>query len=158
MDEEYRSYRAEQAHAYLERIRRAGDDCAGIRQLVDDAKQRATGLRGTDYSAVRVSASPNADAIPDAVARVQELVAGYVRALVAYEDMRAEASAAMLRMDDATCAKVLRLRYLCGWRWERICTETSYSWDGMMSLRRRALSDFYDVMPVAWRDPMEPAV
>lgn len=55
-------------------------------------------------------------------------------------------------------AKALRLRYFCDWKWEHICMEMSYSWDGMMSLRRRALANYWEVMPACERDPMEPAL
>lgn len=158
MDEEYRAYRAEQAHAYLERVRRAGESCAGLREMVDDARERASGLRGVDYSAVRVSTSPTADAVPDAVAHIQELVGAYASDLAAYEGMRHEANMALLSMDDATLAKALRLRYLCGWNWERVCVDMRYSWDGMMKLRRRALAEFWEVMPRDARDPVPPAV
>ena len=158
MDEEFRQYRAEQAHAYLERIRRMGEDCAGLQQLVDDARERADGVRGIDYSAVRVQVSPTDDAMLAAVDAIKASIADYVTALAAYEDMRHEASRALMRMEDGVEAKALRLRYLCDWKWERICTDMNYSWDGMMTLRKRALSRFWEVMPASGRDPMEPAI
>ena len=33
MDEELQRYRADQAHAYLERVRDLGEDCAGLKLL-----------------------------------------------------------------------------------------------------------------------------
>ena len=156
--EEAGRWKAEQAHGYLEEIRRAGESCAGISELVDDARSRASGLSGVDYAAPRTSSARGPDAIPDAVARIQEMAAAYVAELCAYEEARHEANASMLTMGDASSAKVLRLRYLCGWSWERICSETGYSWDGMMSLRRRALAEFWDVMPRGARDPVPPAI
>lgn len=152
MDEEYLQYRIDQAHAYLERIRKMGEDCAGLQKLVDDARERADGLRGIDYSAARVQVSPSDDAMPNAVDAVKSRIADYVTALAAYEDERHTANKALMRMEDSVEAKALRLRYLCGWKWERVCMETNYSWDGMMSLRRRALSDFWEVMPLNERD------
>lgn len=158
MDEEYQRWCEEQAHAYLERIRRMGEDCAGLRAQIDDAYSRAAGVSGIDYAAVRVSASPTADAIPDAVARLTEQVRDYVADLAAYEDERHTAHMSIMAMADQTEARVLRYRYLLGWKWERICTEMDYSWDGMMKLRRRALADYYAVMPYREREPLEPAI
>lgn len=157
MDEEYERYRVEQAHAYLERIRKSGHDCAGLRQQVDDARERAAGLKGIDYAAIKVASSVD-DAMGDAVARIFDSISEYVSALAQYEDERHEATMAMDRMDDATESKVLRLRYLCGWEWERVCVDMHYSWQGMMSLRRRALCSFYDYMPFPEREPLHPAV
>lgn len=158
MDEEYRQYRIDQAHAYLERIRRMGEDCAGLQQLVDDARERADGVKGIDYSAVRVSTSPTDEGMLIAVDAIKERIRDYVTALAEYEDMRHEASRSLMRMEDSVEAKALRLRYLCGYEWEAVCVDMHYSWQGMMSLRRRALTSFWEVMPPGERDPMEPAI
>ena len=158
MDDEMIRYRADQAHAYLERIRQAGEDCAGLQAQIEDAYSRASGVRGIDYSEVRVKVSPTADAIPDAVGRIVDKVREYAADLAAYEDDRHAAHRALSLMDNQADAKALRLRYLLNWKWERICGEMDYSWDGMMTLRKRALASYYEVMPPAGRDPMHPAV
>lgn len=147
MDDELRRYRIDEAHAALERIRRMGEDCAGLQALVDDARDRATLLKGIDYSAVKVATSPTDDQMVDAITALNDRIAGYVTALRDYEDERYHASRAMDRMEDFTEAKALRLRYLLGLRWESVCDRMNYSWDGMMALRRRALLHYYDVMP-----------
>lgn len=156
MDEEYERMRIDMAHAYLERIRKMGEDCAGLRDQIDDAYYRAEGVGGMDYSAVRVSTSPNADALVDAVASIQEQIRGYVTDLAEYEDERHAAHMALMEMDDATEAKALRLRYLCCNDWEGVCVKMHYSYDGMMKLRRRALYSFSFVMP--GRLPMQNAI
>lgn len=158
MDEEYERYRAEQAHAYLERIRKMGEDCSALQAQIDDAYSRAEGVTGIDYSAVRVSTSLSADAIPDAIAGLVERIRDYVADLSAYESERHEASQAMMRMGNQTEARALSYRYLLGWKWEHICGEMGYSWDGMMQIRRRALSDYWEVMPVNERDRVERAI
>ena len=158
MDEEYERWRADQAHAYLERIRLMGDDCAGLQAQIEDAYARAEGMRGIDYAAIRVNVSPGADAIPNAVAELEGRIREYVGQLRDYEEQRHEASQAMMAMRDQNEARVLRLRYLLGRKWERICAETDYSWDGMMKLRRRALADYWDVMPREHRSQMPRAL
>lgn len=158
LDEELTRYRADQAHAYLERIRRMGEDCAGLRQMVDDARDRASGLKGIDYSAVRVSSSSDGDQMVNAVEFIRAAICDYVETLRAYEGERHRAADALDDMDDATEAKALRLRYLLGWEWEAVCVDMHYSWQGMMSLRRRALASYWEVMPHEWRDPMQSAI
>lgn len=158
MDEEYQRYRVEQAHAYLERIRQSGDDCAGLQQLVDDARDRASRLTGMDYAKPVVSTSPSADAMPESMDTILALIREYTASLAAYESMRNEAREALWQMDNQTDAKVLMLRYLLCRSWESICVETNYTYDGMMKLRRRALADFYEVMPRGERDPFHPAL
>ena len=144
---EWDDWRVEQAHAYLERVRRMGADCAGLRRLVEDARANLGAVRGLDYSRGGGSQTAGDDAIVNEIAAVQESVASYVAKLAEYEDERHRAAMAVDRMPDPTEARVIRLRYLLGWKWERICTDTDYSWQGMMKLRRRALLGFYEVMP-----------
>ena len=154
MDEELQRYRADQAHAYLERIRRLGEGCAGMQALVDDARDRASGVRGIDYSRDRVQTSPTDDAMVNAVDEIRSRIRDYVAVLAEYEAERKRANDALTGMEDYTEAKALRLRYLLGRDWEQVCVEMHYSYDGMMKLRRRALASYWEVMPACERDPM----
>lgn len=156
--DEYANYKIDQAHAYLERIRKMGEDCAALQAEVDDARDRAGGLKGIDYAKDRVKSSPTDDAMVDAIERIHVAIRDYVVKLSELLDVRKAASDALNLMDDYTEAKALRLRYICNWKWERICTEMNYTWDGMMTLRRRALNSYWDVMPLQERDPMQPAI
>lgn len=158
MDEELERYRAEQAHAYLEQIRRMGRTCAALQDLVDDARARAEGVTGIDYAAVRVTKSLDPDRMADLVEQIREGISDYIAALAEYEGERMRANAAIMSMPDYTSARILRLRYLCGWQWEKICVDMAYSYDWMMKLRRRALAEFYEYMPHDRRDALVPAV
>lgn len=145
---EWDDWRVEQAHAYLERVRRMGADCAGLRRLVEDARANLGAVRGLDYSrGGGVSQTAGDDAIVNEIAAVQESVQAYVTRLAEYEDERHRAAMTVDRMPDPTEARVIRLRYLLGWKWENICVEVGYSYNGIMKLRRRALMSFYEVMP-----------
>ena len=156
--EEYANYKIDQAHAYLERIRKMGEDCAALQAEVDDARDRAGGLKGIDYAKDMVKSSPTDDAMVNAIDRIHAAIRDYVVKLSELLDERKAASDALNLMDDYAEAKALRLRYICNWKWERICTEMNYTWDGMMTLRRRALNSYWDVMPLQERDPMQPAI
>lgn len=145
---EWDDWRVEQAHAYLERVRRMGADCAGLRRLVEDARANLGAVRGLDYSrGGGGTQTAGDDAIVNEIAAVQESVQAYVTRLAEYEDERHRAAMTVDRMPDPTEARVIRLRYLLGWKWENICVEVSYSYNGIMKLRRRALMSFYEVMP-----------
>ena len=158
MDDEYRTYRIEQAHAYLERIRKMGDNCASLQQEVEDARTRAEGVTGIDYSKDMVQVTANDDAMVNAIERIHAVMRAYTVKLSEMLDERKRASDSLNLMDDYTEARALRLRYICNWKWERVCTEMNYSWDGMMSLRRRALCSYWDVMPVSERDQIPKAI
>ena len=145
---EWDDWRVEQAYAYLERVRRMGADCAGLRRLVEDARANLGAVRGLDYSrGGGGSQTAGDDAIVNEIAAVQESVASYVTRLAEYEDERHRAAMTVDRMPDPTEARVIRLRYLLGWKWDDVCEALGYSQEGVMKLNRAALCSFFDVMP-----------
>ena len=158
MDEELQRYRSEQAHAYLERIRKLGEDCAALQDEVEDARDRASGLTGIDYTRDQVDSSPTDEAMVNAVSSIKRAIGDYAMKLAEYIDERKRASDAMMLMDDYTEARALRLRYLLNHDWEQVCVEMHYTYDGMMKLRRRALCSYWEKMPFSERDPMPPAL
>lgn len=157
MDEEYRKYRIRRAHAYLERIRLMGEDCAGLKEQVDDAYSRAAGVKGIDYTAIRVLTSPNDDAMVEALESIKGHIRDYAVKLAEYEGERCEASAALNDLADQSEAKALRMRYLLDMEWDDMCSKLGFSTArGVQKMVDRALFSFSFVMP--GRDPIHPAM
>ena len=154
---EWDDWRVEQAHAYLERVRRMGADCAGLRRLVEDARANLGAVRGLDYSRGGGTQTAGDDAIVNEIAAVQESVQTYVTKLAEYEDERHRAAMTVDRMPDPTEARVIRLRYLLGLGWGKVCDKMGYAEPTVMKLRRRALISFYEAMPDEMRQ-IAPAV
>lgn len=158
MDEEMQRYRVEQAHSYLERIRKLGEDCAALQAEADDARDRASGLTGIDYSRDMVSATPTDDAMADAVESIRAAVARYAAKAAEYTDGRSRAFASLQRMPNRAGAEALARRYLLGREWRRVEEKMGYEHEAMMKLKSRALSEFYDYMPASERDPLPCAI
>lgn len=157
MDEEYERYRREQASGYLSEVRDAKRHIDAMSAEVDELREMAGGLKGIDYSRDIVSASPSADAVPDAVARIIEVVeqrAGYIREYALMVEQCARALDGLGGVE----ADILRYRYVCDWRWEQIAARTHYSEQWLYELHNRALCSFYDYMPASGRDPIQRAV
>ena len=129
-----------------------------MREAADVQYEMADGLRGMDYSRIQVTTSSTPDAIPNAVIAHDD--AGDTLAEIAdsAREHVKQAACALNTMDDKNEAAALTLYYIACHKWEVVCVELSYSWDGMMTLRRRALLHAYDVMPHSERDPMQPAI
>ena len=157
MDEEYERYRREQASGYLSEVRDAKRHIDAMNAEVDELREMAGGLRGIDYSKDLVKSSPSADAMPDAVARILEIIeqrAGYIRD---YAEMVEQCVQALDRLGGVE-ADILRYRYVCDWRWEQIAARTHYSEQWLYELHNRALCSFYDCMPASGRDPIQRAI
>lgn len=146
MTTEYDEWKAEQAAAWLRHIRELKHDIA---RLEDDIEvQRSLALpRGIDYSVPRVAASPSADAIPNAVARLEESIAQYTTELVGYLDEKEQARDCISRLGDARHRAVLGLYYVNGHSWATVGDKVGCSEARCREIRMEALPMVYEVMP-----------
>lgn len=150
MADEYAEWKAEQAARWLRHIRDLKHD---ISRLEDDIEvQRSLALpSGIDYSRPKVSTSPSADAIPNAIIRLEESIAEYMTELVGYLDEKREARDCIAKLSDARYRAVLGLYYINGHSWDGVGDKLGYDRDWCMELRRQSLPLVYDVMPMEWR-------
>lgn len=136
------------ATQYLNHIKELGRK---IKQLDEEiAHHRAlVELSGVDYSE-GVSGSSGKDQLESGVIKLQELIEESVNKRAEYVEQQIIANHVLskLRPDHA---RALRAYYLKDKVWKEVCADMSYSWQGMMSLRRRAIIETYDYMPEEWR-------
>lgn len=155
-ESEIERYKYDQARAYLEHVRALSCRTKALRAEVEAQRELADGVRAMRYGAGAVPTRP--DRTADAVARLQELVEGYCAELAEYVEEQDRAHVCVRLMERPEHVQAITGRYLLGRSWERVCVDMGYTWDGMMKLRRRAVTEFYDVMPTEWRDPRHPAL
>lgn len=158
MSDEYDRYKRAQAARWLEHVRKLGARCRALQAEIESQRELASGLRGMDYSAPAVSSSPSADAVPNAVVKLQSMISDYCTELSGYIDEQRRAHVTIGMMDNAEQAEALKRHYLMGQRWEECCVAMGYSWDGMKTLRYRGLLSVYPLMPLEWRDPAHQAM
>lgn len=147
---EFDEWKAEQAAKWLRHIRELKHDIA---RLEDDIEvQRSLALpSGIDYSRPNVATSPSRDAIPDAVARLEESIALYTTELVGYLDEKQQARECISRLGDARYRAVLSLYYVNGHSWTTVSDKVGYVVDYCMAIRNEALPYVYEVMPREYR-------
>lgn len=155
---EFDEWKAEQARAYLQRIRRAGIECERLQAKIADEYAKAEGISGIDYSSDRIAKSANPDAIPNAVARIADLIREYTADLAGYEDERHQAYETLMSMPKRNEGAALTFHYVLGYDWPTVCEKMEYTKDGMDSLAKRALAHYWDYMPRIERDTLPPAV
>ena len=150
MADEYAEWKAEQAARWLRHIRDLKHD---ISRLEDDIEvQRSLALpSGIDYTRPVVSSSPSADAIPNAVARLEEAIAEYTTELVGYLEEKEQARGCINMLDDARHRAVLSLYYVNGHSWATVADKVGYAVEYCMAIRSDALPRVYEVMPREWR-------
>lgn len=157
MDDELERYHREQASAYMKRIRDARRHIAALNAEIEEHRAMASGLQGIDYSRVLVKTSPSADAIPDAVARLLDVIGERVELVREYTMMLEECGRALTELD-GTYADILRYRYVCDYSWEQIACKVNFTEAYCYELHGQALVAFYDHMPAHERDPVQRAI
>lgn len=155
---EWERYRIAQAESWLSSCKRLVDYERSMRELADSQREMADGISGIDYTKAIGKTSPKTDTIPETVARCMEVASDFEALIADISEKRSEAARALATMPSKLEATVLTRHYLLGQTWESICVEISYSWRGVMNLRRRALLAAYDVMPHRERDPRHQAL
>lgn len=150
MTVEFDDWKAEQAGAWLRHIRDLKRDI--VRLEGDIETQRSLVMPGgIDYTVPKVSTSPSKDAIPDAVARLEQAIAGYCTELVGYLDEMERARDCINGLEDVHHRAVLSLYYLNGFTWVAVAERLEYSPAHCKKLRNEALPLVYEVMPKEWR-------
>lgn len=156
-ESEFDRYKYDQARAYLEHVRALSCRTQALRAEVEAQRELADGVRAMRFCEGGAGGAGD-DKMVEAVARLHELIADYAAELSEYVSEQRAAHERVRLMERPEHAQAITGYYLLGRPWERVCADMGYTWDGMMSLRRRAVTAFYDVMPLEWRDPRHPAV
>lgn len=157
MTEEYDSYRRAQARAWLEHVRRLGAEAERLQGLVESERAMLDGVRGIDYTVEHVSGTRGAPDTADLMDALSDRIRDYTAAIAAYTDERQRAARILEGVVDAASRRILTEHYLLGKTWSEVAELTDYSESGLMKLRRRALLQAFEVVPMEWRDPFHPA-
>lgn len=147
---EWELYTAECSRNWLEHMRDLKHDIAKLQDEVDVARSLAL-PQGVDYSRSKVTTSPTADQIPNAVIRLHGLVADYIVELDAYIDELMDARQRVNMLEDSRHRAVLTLYYLNGHSWQTVAEKMHYAEGWCFEIRNEALPLMYEYLPRQWK-------
>lgn len=156
MTEEFEQMKADEARAYLRHVRDLGMRVRGLQASIDDARSRLLPA-GVSYDGAG-GGGCYADAMPDGVAKVQELVADYATELAALVDEQRAARECIAKVSDMRRRETLEGFYLRGESFEMIAVKLDYSYESVRLFHRLGLAEVWAYMPAEWRTPMAPAL
>lgn len=150
MTDESQRWRADRARDYLEHVR-------GLSRSLESRQQEIEALRskmlpqGIVYGGMPGSPNAYGDAIPDGIARLQELIASYCEELAACiaEVERAHRIVESLPTNEQR--DILRMKYLLGYSWECVAVNVGYSRRTTIRRANRALCELFGMLPREWR-------
>lgn len=141
------------AKAYLDYVRSLSARISTLHESIEN--QRSLLLpKGINYKEL-VSQSSSVDALETGIIKLQELIKDLCTEMREYVEQQEIARDVLGLLSRSEYTIALTKYYLQGKSWEQVCVDTSYSYRGMMKLKRAALAEVYDLMPEQWRrDPI----
>lgn len=137
------------AKAYLDYVRSLSQRIQSLQENIERQKtlMLPSGINYTES----VSQSTSGDNLENGVIKLHELIAEYCTELSEYVEQQHIAHDVFNALSKPEYNSALTHYYLLGKSWEQVCVEMGYTWQGMMSLRKKAIQEVYDYMPEEWR-------
>lgn len=158
MDAEWGALRRERARTYLEEIRVLKVRADGMASVVQSLRESAEGVKGMDYSKVMVSSSAYGDALPDAIASIEDAIQRHVSMLSEWTEKVLEAETILSSMESQELASVLERHYIMRHTVEMIAVELNYTTRAVDYKIAEGLTELYDLLPMEYRLPSYSAI
>jgi len=146
------SIRRDKALAWLKHVRGLGARVKSLQREIDFQREVMDGVKSVGMGDNVSKGSVYSDAIPDSIARLEDLIKDYCKELVVYVDAQKEAHDAIRRLPQKDQASVVTKRFLIGEENREIAFSLGYTMGEVVALERAGLESVYDFMPQYWRD------
>lgn len=155
MTELFDEYKSDQARKWLEHVKELGARIKLQKALVDAERELLDGIKGVNYDAMPTAG--NATDLADQIEKLQHSISDYSANLAEYIEARRDAVERLRRLERPEESTCLILRYVIGLQWIEVANEMSYTRDGVLKIRNRALVNAWEVMPPEHKDPIPKA-
>lgn len=83
---------------------------------------------------------PEHDRLGELLGEIEELIEQYNKKQLRLTKQQLEIEKCIDKLDNSKERNIMRLRYLEGHKWEKVCVETNYSWENVHRIHRKILS------------------
>lgn len=130
----------------LRAVREAYKERQQLKEKIVEFENMRVSPRGAVYGE-RVQTSPKGDVQPDNIARLDELLEKYNAALAECVELIYDFEKALECLNSRE-RRIMRLYYIDGLTWEKICVEENISWTNHHRIKNRA----YEKMGIAQKN------
>lgn len=130
----------EEKKKYLNRYRESGRKIINWQEELQALREVEQSAKIQQLSDMPKGSSRQQD-ISETLVEMEKLQDRIDDEIVKQIKIRVEIENVLLGVKDAQEAKVLRLRYIELLKWEEICVEMNYRWNGVHRIHRRALNN-----------------
>lgn len=129
------------AKEYLKSIQRLKNLIQDRQQQLAELHDQAAGVRGIDYSGVKVQSSPK-DQMAEAMSRLVDLETEYINTIELYHRRRQQAAELINKLSKDIYVIVLTERYIKGKSFPQIAYEQNYAYGYVITSHGEALLEF----------------
>ena len=121
------------------RVKEAYKEWKQLKGKLEEFESMRISPRITAYGGERVQTSPKGDLQPDTIEKVDALIAVYNAKLSKCAELIAEFENAIGRLKGRD-RRIMRLYYIDGMTWEKVCVEVDVSWMHLHRLRKKIMA------------------
>ena len=110
-----------------------------IEEKIDYLTSKKTSIKSQVITDMPKGASKNNDILIDLLGELEDITEIYNKKYIKLLKKQIEIEHTIDKLDNATDRNVMRLRYLEGYKWEKICVIMNYSWEGIHKIHRNIL-------------------
>lgn len=109
-----------------------------IQFKLKELEERKTSIKSMIISDMNVQTSHNNNSIEDLLIKIEECIEEYNKKEIKLYNKQLEIENCINSLEP-TERIIMRLRYIEGYKWEKVCVETNYSWEGIHKIHRKIL-------------------
>ena len=109
-----------------------------IQFKLKELEERKTSIKSMIISDMNVQTSHNNNSIEDLLIKIEECIEEYNKKEIKLYNKQLEIENCINGLEP-TERIIMRLRYIEGYKWEKVCVETNYSWEGIHKIHRKIL-------------------
>ena len=112
-----------------------------IEEKIEYLKEKKTSIKSMTISDMpRSGGNTENDRLGALLGEIEELIDIYNEKQIKLMKQQKKIEDTIEQLDNAIERNIMRLRYLEGHKWENICVEVGYSWEGIHKVHRRILN------------------
>lgn len=110
-----------------------------IEEKIEYLESKKTGIKSMIIDDMP-KPEPEQDRLGELLGEIEELIDIYNKKQDKLFKQQIKIEKCIDKLDNALERNIMRLRYLEGHKWEKVCVETNYSWENVHRIHRKILS------------------
>lgn len=110
-----------------------------IEEKIEFLKEKKTSIKSMIIDDMP-KPEPEKDRLGELLGEIEELIDIYNEKQAKLFKQQMKIEKCIDKLDNAKERNIMRLRYLEGMKWEKVCVETNYSWENVHRIHRKILS------------------